>query len=363
AASFSISSSCTAERGRPKGRIWFICMPRDQAATPPRKEWFSISSVFTPVRAAPSAAPIPAGPPPTTSTSTESRMGCPDRGAAGAAWPISFPALALPAAARPAGTNLRREILSMTCVLLWLVPRPPQRVYCNSDRRARGTPLASGIPHRHYAPRAVQASLVHRRGAPHRLRQREGVRRVAWRKPDVDLRLLRLGLELPPPHVVDGRPPQGLRARYRHGPRHCPIGGNRDIQDHAAFHFGAQGLRRIDRGGGGQKRRTALIGDGHHGMPRERVHRLRRPRGQVQHHHVHQRRRERNRYPTQSRPAYSLLPGRVQPPVSDRAIREARLGLELTQRQGFAPAFTGGTNGCCIAATRRYGRQVRRPGL
>src|ERR1019366_1459197 len=91
--------------------------------------------------------------------------GCPDRGAAGAAWPIGFPALALPAAARPAGTNLRREILSMTCVLLWLAPRPPQRVYCNSDRRARGTPLASGIP---YSPNGTSTTAVPYSGLPSR---------------------------------------------------------------------------------------------------------------------------------------------------------------------------------------------------
>jgi hypothetical protein len=42
---------------------------RHHDATPPKKAWFSTSKVFAPARADPSAAPIPAGPPPTTRTS------------------------------------------------------------------------------------------------------------------------------------------------------------------------------------------------------------------------------------------------------------------------------------------------------
>ena len=50
-------------------------IPTHQAPTPPKKDWFSIRRVLAPALAAAKAAPIPAGPAPTTRTSALSKTG------------------------------------------------------------------------------------------------------------------------------------------------------------------------------------------------------------------------------------------------------------------------------------------------
>lgn len=96
-----------------------------QAPTPPKNEWFSINSVLAPVRAAPSAAPMPAGPPPTTSTSTVSSTFSLLFTATDGSWPAAcaepvlsatVPATAIPAVVRNF-RRLRDSLFEVFCIL------------------------------------------------------------------------------------------------------------------------------------------------------------------------------------------------------------------------------------------------------
>ncbi len=184
-----------------------------------------------------------------------------------------------------------------------------RKVQCRTDSTAAGTSVSGPVTGWTNSTRPSGSTIATTRTEPCRVpRYFGGVRRTGSGKASecvtsprenagVDLRLLRLGLELPLPHVIHGRFAQRFRTGNRLGLFDGAIARDADLQDHLTFHPRVQRLGRVHDRRSVHHRWATLIADGHHAGSGKYIRRLGRPRRHIEHHDVDQRQHDGLRQP------------------------------------------------------------------